>query len=211
MSQPAAPSPEENPRPRPSPGAGADQAAPSVDEAEPWWYEPRWRWLLAAAAAVIVVGVALFVVLGGGDSPQRPGPSASSAAPHTGGVGETLDLTTPEGTGRLTLTSAGRLVGSDFAQPPAHGSYLVITVTLQVDGGAVAAGPFQWQAQDPQGSVYPAVPAGLTGNDMDSAEVTAGHRTTGEIAFDVPTGPLTVTLASPSGHPLAVFDVPAEP
>jgi hypothetical protein len=166
---------------------------------------------MAAGAAVVVVAVALFVILGGGDSPQRPSPSASSAAPSTGGVGETLAIASPEGTGRLTLTSAGRLVGSDFAQPPANGSYLVIDVSLRVDGGAVAAGPFQWQARDRQGSLYAAVPAGLTGDDMDSGEVTAGHQATGKIAFDVPAGPLTVTLASPSGRPLAVFDVPAEP
>jgi Domain of unknown function (DUF4352) len=211
MSQPAEPPPAEAPRPRPSPQGvdpGADIAPPDGD-LDPWWRKRRW--LLAGGLAVLAVIVAVITAIVVRDgSPAAPAPLASPAA-RTGDVGQTLSFASSEGSGRLTLNSAERLVGTDFAEPPKNGSYLVIDVTLEVSQGTAGAGPFDWEARNSDGSVYAAVPAGLTGDDIDASDLGPGERTRGKVAFDVPVGALTVTFTSLSGSPLATFSVPAEP
>lgn len=143
-------------------------------------------------------------------SAGAPSAAASSAAapPRTFAVGVPVDFTTPQGAGTVTVNSSSRSSAPDvFGQPPQHGAFLIIDLTLSVRSGTATANPFGFTAQDAQSYTYQAAP-GVAPQEIDSSDLTAGQSVRGQIAFDVPPGPVTVSWKTPLGDTIATWMIP---
>lgn len=138
-------------------------------------------------------------------------PAAASSSPQqakTFGVGVPVGFTTPDGSGTVTVNSAARSSAPDvFGQPPKHGSFLILDLTLAVSKGTATANPFGFTAQDAQSYTYQAAP-GVAQQDIDSSNLSAGQTVRGQIAFDVPPGPVTVSWKTPLGQTIATWTIP---
>lgn len=165
----------------------------------------------SSAAALSSQAAALSAARSSASAATRSSASSTTAARTTqapAAVGETVTYQTSKSAGTLTLNSAHRVTGAPnrITSPPKNGTYLIIDVTLTVNSGTMTANPGFWKAQDPQGYTYTAQFAGVAEQGIDSGEIPAGQKTRGEIAFDVPPGPLTVTL-NPFTGPVATFTI----
>lgn len=160
--------------------------------------------VLAACAAVALAGCGP-----GGTTATVAVGSSSAAAGRTFGVGQPVAFTTSDGAGTVTVNGAQRSTAPDvFGQPPKHGSFLILDLTLSVTRGTATANPFGFTAQDGQSYTYQAAP-GVARQDIDSSNLSAGQSVRGEIAFDVPPGPVTVSWRTPLGSTVATWAIPA--
>lgn len=133
--------------------------------------------------------------------------SAGAPAGKTFAVGQPVAFTTPDGAGTVTVNGVTRSSAPDvFGQPPKHGAFLIVDLTLAVSRGSATANPFGFSAQDAQSFTYQAA-AGVAQQDIDSSNLSAGQQVRGQIAFDVPPGPVTVSWRTPLGTTVATWAI----
>jgi hypothetical protein len=133
-------------------------------------------------------------------------------APEVAEVGETVQFDGGVTVGSITLNGVRRITEPETeysSATPAHGSWLVADVTVQVDErrepGALLVSAYDFTAQDESGIVYPADSNPL--ENTLSTEVVAGRQVRGEVAFDAPEGPLLIDWSPGFDGPTATFSV----
>jgi hypothetical protein len=133
-------------------------------------------------------------------SSARPTPRTSTPPPPppVNGVGAVVDFSgTISGApaqGSVTLNGIRRTSQSEQSYTdslPTHGSWLVIDVTVSSTTGEIPYNVYDWTVSTPDGNVqdydYSVLEEGL-----GSGTVLPGRIVRGEVAFDVPEGPLFI-------------------
>jgi hypothetical protein len=157
--------------------------------------------------AAILTGCSSHQIIG------RPAPdsSSSSPTPHYTGPTELPDpdiTTVPAGPTELTLKQNLELTSDDgtratvhinslrtakrpsgdYGDPPAHGTFVIINVTITVTAGSLPVNPLYFSYQAPDGTTYHYGDGNtfLAGYDpqLNSNDVPAGQRVRGNIVFD---------------------------
>lgn len=126
---------------------------------------------------------------------------STPAAPAVAEVGQTVEFDDGYGSaGTITLHSVRRVppaADSPF-EPPQHGSYVVIDVTVTAVSGDVSANPFGFRAQSPDGHTYDysdGADASIE-HPIDSSPIAPGRQVRGEIGFDAPPGELLIDFST---------------
>lgn len=122
----------------------------------------------------------------------------SSAAPRPTAVpsssDDTIRFSSAEGSGQLTMESHEWT--SDGPIPPEYGEYLQIELEISATDGAISYGPEYFQAFDASGDLFQTTEAGIGDQALPSGVVHAGDTVTGEIAFDIPRGAVTLLMSN---------------
>lgn len=186
---------------------GRSVAHPRGDKDFPW---PGVVWGLVAVVAV----VALVLKLSGHDAATTTSAAASSSvnsvlAAGPAAVGQQVSFQRADAAGTAMLNSAQRAATAQgpLASAPTNGSFLIVDVTITCSKGKVVANPLAFSVKDRQGYSYnPAL--GAVAQQVDSSDMAPGDTVRGQVAFDVPPGPMTLTMRTPLGDTLATWSIP---
>ena len=134
-------------------------------------------------------------------------PTAST--PVTGGgIGRAVDFKTTEGSARFTVTAADWADNGIF--PPGEGSdYLVVNLTFEGVSGSVTTGPFFTRVTDGSGANHMITIGAMLERQLGMRTLTAGQQNTGQVAFEVPRGPLRFDVLNELLESVATIDIPA--
>ena len=80
--------------------------------------------------------------------------------------------------------------------PAANGAFLILDVSLQGVTGTVSTNPYDWTLKDAQGHSYTYSWSGQEPILHDSGPLAAGEIARGFLTFDVPQGPMTVSIGT---------------
>jgi hypothetical protein len=125
-------------------------------------------------------------------------------------MGRAVDFTDGSTAGTIMLKRIDRIpaaqAGNSYARPT-HGSFLVAHFRLGITRGSAVANALTFQAQTPDGRVYPAV-SGVVQEPLNGRKtlMSAGEHIRGDAAFDVPEGKLLISYV-PEGSPVVSFTV----
>jgi hypothetical protein len=173
-----------------------DGNAPRIEPARP----PQNR--LATALTIAVIGaVALIVVIATVLADRRAEqqinqPAASSPTPSAlpSSSDTSIHFKSAEGEGQLTLVS--HRWTSNGVVPPDHGQYLQVELQIEVTDGAVSYGPQFFQSFDAKGELFQTTEAGTRQPMLGDGMLAAGDSITGNIAFDMPRGQVTLLMSN---------------
>lgn len=124
----------------------------------------------------------------------RPDPSASTPSSLPSTSADSITFKSAEGEGRLTLVSH-RWTSSGVV-PPDNGQYLQVTLRIDVTDGAISYGPQYFQTFDAKGELFQTTEAGSKQPMLDEGIVAAGDSVSGNIAFDMPRGQVTLLMSN---------------
>ena len=173
--------------------------------------------VLTAFLSVAVVGLTVALAVSiqhnrqSAESPISPasatstGPASGSVekAPETPGIGRPAAFDMGRGvTGTATINSIRReaTLPNTYTPKPKSGAYVVIDVTVLASTGVVPVNPLLWRVTDASGYVYETALGAHYGQPLLGTSAQPGMQIRGTVAFDVPAGPLTVTLTDPIGR-----------
>jgi len=130
--------------------------------------------------------------------PTTDPPSPTPAETTTTGMSirDTLEITDSNSdqgyTGTVHINTVRRTTASanEYTGPPANGVFLTINVTIVVTAGNFPISPLYFAYQAPDDTTYHysdghAIGAGPD-PELDSADLSAGHKVRGNVTFDVP-------------------------
>lgn len=128
-------------------------------------------------------------------------PVAAPAAPQAGSsakVGVPFEIDMGAGnTARITIVSAqfvDKVSDSSFAPAPKNGKFLKLDVLWETTKGKTSSNPRYFAARDADGRKGDFV---LTADGgLSSADVLAGDKSRGVVAFDIKPGPVTVSITN---------------
>lgn len=128
-------------------------------------------------------------------------PVAAPAAPQAGSsakVGVPFEIDMGAGnTARITIVSAqfvDKVSDSSFAPAPKNGKFLKLDVLWETTKGKTSSNPLYFAARDADGRKGDFV---LTADGgLSSADVLAGDKSRGVVAFDIKPGPVTVSITN---------------
>jgi hypothetical protein len=93
-----------------------------------------------------------------------------------------------------------------FASPPKNGTYLLLDVLWETEGGTTSSNPFYFSAKDASGRK--ADLSMFADNQLGSGEVLPGDKSRGFIAFDIAPGAATVMISDPLMQEAARIQIP---
>jgi hypothetical protein len=128
-------------------------------------------------------------------------PNVSAAPPSQppAALGATLEVTTENGTkAAYTVSSLRPAVANEFTQ--VKGKLYSINVTVQAEAGTVAVNPLYFSGSTEDGTHLDAE-LGAVDNQLAATDLPQGQKTSGQVAFDVPSGKniTQITLSGPLG------------
>lgn len=162
----------------------------------------------AGAVAALLAGCGTHTVVGHG----TPAITSSSPTPQDTGSTEppvSTETTVPPGAADLSLTEdlevtdgdnsvratvhinsvrTSKRPKSEFGEPPANGTFVIVNVTVTVSKGTLPVNPLYFAFQAPDGTIYHPGDGNslLAGFDpeLDALDVPAGQRVRGNVVFD---------------------------
>lgn len=185
-------------RTRPIPGP---QPPPAPGSQPPHRPRPDRR---PAIITAIVIGVVVLVVViasihairgdqqvarDGGSQAPTPHPSAlPSDDPNS------ISFTSSEGSGKLTLVSHSWTTTGAVA--PRYGQFLRLKLKILATDGHVSYGPEFFQTFDATGNLFQTTEVGATSPLLGEGVLQPGQMATGDIAFDMPRGAVTLLMSN---------------
>lgn len=185
-------------RTRPIPGP---QPPPAPGPQPPHRPRPDRR---PAIITAIVIGVVVLVVViasihairgdqqvarDGGSQAPTPHPSAlPSDDPNS------ISFTSSEGSGKLTLVSHSWTTTGAVA--PRYGQFLRLKLKILATDGHVSYGPEFFQTFDATGNLFQTTEVGATSPLLGEGVLQPGQMATGDIAFDMPRGAVTLLMSN---------------
>lgn len=142
-----------------------------------------------------------------GAASQESSTPAAPAGPQAAVAGQTLHISTSEGTAAYTVDNL-QPVPAEALMIPAKGTMYAVDVTIQAETGSTTVNGFYFVARAADGTtIAPAV--GAVNPGITSGQLTQGQKMAGHIAYDVPQGEsiVQITLRDPRGKPLAAWSV----
>lgn len=121
----------------------------------------------------------------------RPTPSASalpSDSPNS------ISFTSSEGSGRLTVVSHDWTTSG--ARAPRYGQFLQVRLRISATDGHVSYGPEFFQTFDEAGNLFQTTEVGARPPLLGEGVLHPGQSTTGDIAFDMPRGDVTLLMSN---------------
>ena len=130
----------------------------------------------------------------------RPTPTPSPTPPSA--LGTSIGFTqngVRHGTGTATVWTAEwtQINPASYDDAPAtNGAFLIIDVSVQGVTGTVSTNPYDWTLKDALGHSYTYAWSGKEPILHDSGPLAAGEISRGFLTFDVPQGPMTVSIGT---------------
>lgn len=207
---PGWPPPPTLPPPGPMPAPGTlDFPAPSHPPTFPSAPAPRRpAWLVVTLVVGVLAVIGVSVVLLAQQWNPDPSVAGQPTVEVTGGdIGTPVELTGPDGSGRVTVTGARWTSEGEVAPVPGT-SYLVVDVRLEgVTGefttGAVFTAVVAADGQRHGISYGPVLDPLLTSRTLRSGEVNAGH-----LGYQLAPGPVRLEFQTPQGVLLGAVQIP---
>lgn len=124
---------------------------------------------------------------------SSPPPSPSPSALPSDGP-NSISFTSSEGSGRLTLVSHDWT--RTGARAPRYGQFLQLELRISATDGRVSYGPEFFQTFDESGNLFQTTEVGAKAPLLGEGVLHPGESTTGEIAFDMPRGAVTLLMSN---------------
>lgn len=159
--------------------------------------------LAIAFVAAVVAGASLVAYWG---DTHISAPARTTAVPVYSSPPDRIDFITAKGTGQLIMRT--RAWVTDGRVPPTSGSYLRVEVELVCTKGEVDYDPYLFQAFDQSGRLFEMASKGAGGRVLAVGTLTAGERTRGTLAFDMPRGEVTLLMSDDSENTVTALKVP---
>lgn len=159
--------------------------------------------LVIAFVAAVVAGASLVAYWG---DTHVSAPAPTSAVPVYSSPPDRIDFVTAKGTGQLIMRT--RAWVTEGRAPPISGSYLRVEVELVCTKGEVDYDPYLFQAFDQSGRLFEMASKGAGGRVLSVGTLTAGERTRGTLAFDMPRGEVTLLMSDDSENTVTALKVP---
>ena len=147
-------------------------------------------------------------------SPQPTVVRTSAAARPTtstpvtgGGIGQSTSFTTEGGSGKVTVTTAS-WTDNGILDPQPGSAYLIVDLTFEGVSGAISTGPFFTSVTDADDETYLMSIGADLPRQLTMRTLRAGEKNTGQVAFELPKGPVTFTVRSELLEPLATIQIP---
>ncbi len=135
-------------------------------------------------------------------------PQPTITAPVTGGgIGQTIDFTTGNGTGKVTVAKA-TWADNGLLDPTEGQQYLIVDVTLEGVTGKVTTGPFFASVVDAAGDNHMLTIGAALDNQLAMRTLGPGQQSSGQIAFELKRGAVTFQLLDELLEPVAKVDIP---
>jgi hypothetical protein len=122
-----------------------------------------------------------------------PTPTPSVSAPPSDGP-NSISFTSSEGSGQLTLVSHDWTDAG--AQAPRYGQFLRLQLKITATDGRVSYGPEFFQTFDESGNLFQTTEVGAQPPLLGEGVLHPGQSTTGDIAFDMPRGAVTLLMSN---------------
>jgi hypothetical protein len=156
--------------------------------------------IITAAVIGVVVLVVVIASIRAFRSDQQvvrdeasPSPTPSASALPSDGP-NSISFTSSEGSGQLTLVSHGWTDAG--AQAPRYGQFLQLRLKISATDGRVSYGPEFFQTFDESGNLFQTTEVGATPPLLGEGELRPGESATGDIAFDMPRGAVTLLMSN---------------
>lgn len=105
-----------------------------------------------------------------------------------------ISFTSSEGSGRLTLVSHDWTTSG--ARTPRYGQFLQLQLKISATDGRVSYGPEFFQTFDETGNLFQTTEVGARPPLLGDGVLHPGQSTTGDIAFDMPRGDVTLLMSN---------------
>ena len=105
-----------------------------------------------------------------------------------------ISFTSSEGSGRLTLVSHSWTASGAVA--PRYGQFLRLKLRISATDGHVSYGPEFFQTFDSTGNLFQTTEVGAIAPLLGEGVLQPGQTTTGDIAFDMPRGAVTLLMSN---------------
>ncbi len=134
---------------------------------------------------------------------QSPTASPATSAPVVGGqLGQEVALTTGQGSGTITVTSADWTNAGSMPPDPGE-SYLILEVRVAATTGVLIVGPVFMSVTDASGGSHILAFGPELDRPLPTTILTAGKTAKGQLAFSLPPGPATLEVLDESLEPVA--------
>jgi uncharacterized lipoprotein len=166
----------------------------------------------------LIVVIAAMVAVSSACSSSQPaapmtvasedaGSTAAPAGPQAAVSGQTLHISTPEGSAAYTVDNL-QPVPAEAVIIPAKGTLYAVDVTIQGESGTTTVNGFYFVARAEGGAVI-APSVGAVNPGITSGQLAEGQKMAGHLAFDVAPGQsiVQITLRDPKGNPLAAWSL----
>jgi hypothetical protein len=125
------------------------------------------------------------------DEPTIEDSSPEPSGVPTGKVGDTLEITTGDGNGEITLTQVKVVRPGQYDTKAENGRYIQIVLTARSTSNNFSINPFDFALVDDEGSEYDQTfISAAKGADLKARTLHEGQRTKGSILYDAPKGAL---------------------
>lgn len=157
----------------------------------------------AIITAIVIGVVVLVVVLASihairGDQQVARDEASPTPTPHPSALPtdnpNSISFTSSEGSGRLTLVSHHWTTSGAVA--PRYGQFLQLKLKISATDGHVSYGPEFFQTFDSTGNLFQTTEVGATAPLLGEGILQPGQTTTGDIAFDMPRGAVTLLMSN---------------
>lgn len=177
-------------------GPSAPVGPPPIARPDPAAFRPPRSRLPAVLTAVAVGLVALVVAVGtvvahrADQQVVTPAPPSTST-PHVTVTKDSIEFTSGSGTGRLTILS--HTWSAARAEP---GPVLHVDIRIECTSGVVDYDPFDFQTFDAAGNLYELAAEESTGQLLGVGMLEPGEDVTGNVAFVMPRGEVTLLMSN---------------
>jgi hypothetical protein len=124
-----------------------------------------------------------------------------------GGIGSEVTFTTAAGTGRVTVLAASWITGGPL-EPAEGNQYLVLDLSFRGVSGRVVTGLLFTTVVDARGGSHSFAIGPVITNQLPTRVLGPGETSRGQLAFELPRGPVTVVVSSETLEPVAEISVP---
>lgn len=187
------------------PNQAPNHGGPSI---QPPQYQPpmaprpsRAPVIITAIVIAVVAAIVIVASVRAADNDQKvvrerstPTPTPTQASPPPSGNPNSISFTSSEGSGQLTLVSHDW--SADGARPPRYGQFLRVQLKISATDGKVSYGPEFFQTFDETGNLFQTTEVGAQPPLLKVGVLRAGQSTTGDIAFDMPRGAVTLLMSN---------------
>ena len=137
-----------------------------------------------------------------------PATQPTSSAPVIGGgVGQPVEFTTTGGSGTVSVTGAA-WADNGILEPDENSAYLILNVTFEGVSGAISTGPFFTSVTDADDQTHMMTIGASLDQQLGMRTLRPGEQNSGQVAFELPRGPVTFTVRNELLESVATIDIP---
>lgn len=133
-------------------------------------------------------------------------PTTSSPV-NGGGIGQPVEFSTTNGTGKVTVTGV-EWADNGVIAPDDGESYLIVNVTFVGATGTVTTGPFFTAVTDANGDSHMMTIGASLSSQLSMRTLKPGQSNTGQVAFALPKGAVTFQVLDELLNPVAKVEIP---